>query len=215
MSVFPGASVTRDLGELRKLPLIIALALILICVALELGAAGFLHTAGNTAEAVQNVQNSSVFKDMTPAQQQRTIQSVQNAAGQDDPPGLGIPYLALVDGILAYSLARLVLALVLPINIESSICVVVATQRYRKDIGLILMILTSFIATIIVSFLHGLVPGPIVSITDALAAIIVGIIALIWAIVVLIGSIIATVFALTTKGAEVPEVTSSSPPAQS
>src|SRR4029453_18674374 len=101
MSVFPGASATRDFGELRKLPLIIALALILICVALELGAAGFLHTAGNTAEAVQNVQQSKVFRDMTPAQQQRTIQSVQNAAGQDDPPGLGIPYLPLVDGILA------------------------------------------------------------------------------------------------------------------
>jgi hypothetical protein len=287
MSVFPGATATRDLGELRKLPLIIALALILICVALELGAAGFLHTAGNTAEAVQNVQNSSVFKDMTPAQQQRTIDSVQNAAGQDDPPGLGIPYLALVDGILAYSLALMVLALVLPMHLQaklqgivgvilmfflalacivlifvalaqlllmiglffaipfgtiayliiwgsfpktaaavilslliffkiaSSICLVIAHQRYLKDIGLILMILTSFIATIIVSFLHGLVPGPIVSITDALAAIIVGIIALIWAIVVLIGSIIATVFALTTKGAEVPEVTSSSPPAQS
>ena len=287
MSVLPGASTTRDLGELRKLPLIIALALILICVALELGAAGFLHTAGDTADAVQNVRNSKVFKDMTPAEQDRTIQSVQNAAGQDDPPGLGIPYLALVDGILAYSLALMVLALVLPMHLQaklqgivgvilmfflalacivlifvalaqlllmiglffaipfgtiayliiwgsfpktaaavilslliffkiaSSICLLIAHQRYLKDIGLILMILTSFIATIIVSFLHGLVPGPLVSITDAVAAIIVGILALIWAIVVLIGSIIAAVFALTTKGAEVPEVTSSSPPAQS
>jgi hypothetical protein len=45
------------------------------------------------------------------------------------------------------------------------------------------------------------------------AAIIVGIIALIWAIVVLVGSIIAVVFALTTK--EGPEITSSSEPAQS
>ena len=287
MSVLPGASTTRGLGELRKLPLIIALVLILICVALELGAAGFLHTAGDTADAVQNVQQSSVFKNMTPAQQQRTIQSVQSAAGQEDPPGLGIPYLALVDGILAYSLALMVLALVLPehlqaklqgivsvilmfflalacivlifvalaqlllmiglffaipfgtiaylviwgsfpktaaavilsllmtFKIAASICLPIAHQRFLKDIGLILMILTSFLATIIVSFLHGLVPGPIVSITDALAAIIVGIIALIWAIVVLVGSIIAVVFALTTKGAEVPEVRSSSPPAQS
>lgn len=287
MSVLPGASATRDLGELRKLPLIIALALILICVALELGAAGFLHTAGDTADAVQNVRNSKVFKDMTQAQQDRTIQSVQNAAGQEDPPGLGIPYLALVDGILAYSLALMVLALVLPehlqaklqgivsvilmfflalacivlifvalaqlllmiglffaipfgtiayliiwgsfpktaaavilsllmtFKIAASICLPIAHQRFLKDIGLILMILTSFLATIIVSFLHGLVPGPIVSITDALAAIIVGIIALIWAIVVLVGSIIAVVFALTTKGAEVPEVRSSSPPARS
>jgi hypothetical protein len=42
------------------------------------------------------------------------------------------------------------------------------------------------------------VPLPAVSITDALAAIIVGILALIWAIVMLIGSIIAVVQALST-----------------
>ena len=283
MSTLPGLSATRDFGELRKLPLIIALALILVCVALELGAAAFLHTAGDAADAVQSVQQSQAFKDMTPAQQSRTLQSVQSAAGQDEPPGLGIPYLALVDGILAYSLALMVLALVLPENLQAklqgivsvilmfflalasivlifvalaqlllmiglffaipfgtiaylvmwgdfpktaaaiilsllmalkigaSICLPIAHQRFLKDIGLILLILTSFLATIIVSFLHGLVPGPLVSITDALAAIIVGILALIWAIVVLIGSIIAVVFALTTSA----DIRSSSRQAQS
>jgi hypothetical protein len=245
MSVLPGASATRDLGELRKIPLIIALALIIVCVLLELSSAAFLRTG--------------------------------------DSPGLGIPYLALVDGILAYSLALMVLSLVLPMHLQAklqgivgvilmfflalacivlifvalaqlllmiglffaipfgtiaylaiwdsfprtaaavilsllmllkicaTICLPIAHQRYLKDIGLILMVLTSFVATIVVSFLHGLVPGPLVSITDALAAIIVGIIALIWAIVVLIGSIIAFAFALSTKGAE---ITSSSEPAQ-
>jgi hypothetical protein len=245
MSALPGASATRDLGELRKIPLIIALALIIVCVLLELSSAAFLRTG--------------------------------------DSPGLGIPYLALVDGILAYSLALMVLSLVLPMHLQAklqgivgvilmfflalacivlifaalaqlllmiglffaipfgtiaylamwgnfprtaaavilsllmllkicaTICLPIAHQRYLKDIGLILMVLTSFVATIVVSFLHGLVPGPLVSITDALAAIIVGIIALIWAIVVLIGSIIAFAFALSTKGAE---ITSSSEPAQ-
>ena len=236
MSVLPGATrdlASRDLGELRKIPLIIALALIIVCVLVELSAAAFLHTG--------------------------------------DSPGLGIPYLALVDGILAYSLALMVASLVLPLHLQAklqgivgvilmfflalacitqifvalaqlllmiglffaipfgtiaylvlwgdfprtaaavilsllmllkvcaTICLPLAHQRYLKDVGLILMVLTSFVATIIVSFLHGLVPGPLVSITDALAAIIVGIIALIWAIVVLIGSIIAVVFALTTS----------------
>ena len=245
MSVLPGASATRDLGELRKIPLIIALALIIVCVLLEMSSAAFLRTG--------------------------------------DSPGLGIPYLALVDGILAYSLALMVLSLVLPMHLQAklqgivgvilmfflalacivlifvalaqlllmiglffaipfgtiaylaiwgnfprtaaavilsllmllkicaTICLPIAHQRYLKDIGLILMVLTSFVATIVVSFLHGLVPGPLVSITDALAAIIVGIIALIWAIVVLIGSIIAFIFALSTKDAE---ITSSSEPAQ-
>jgi hypothetical protein len=226
-------SVRSEVGELRKIPLIIALALIIVCVLLELSSAAFLRTG--------------------------------------DAPGLGIPYVALVDGILAYSLGLMVLALVLPENLQAklqgivsvilmfflalativlifvalanlllmvglffafpfgtaaymvewghfpktaaavilsllmllkigaSICLPIAHQRFLNDKGLILLVLTSFLATIIVSFLHGLVPGPLVSITDALAAIIVGILALIWAIVVLIGSIIAVFYALTTS----------------
>jgi hypothetical protein len=263
-------SVTRDVGELRKIPLIIALALILVCVALELGAAGFLRGAGDAAAAVQHVQNSDAYRQLSPAAQSKTVQSVQSAAEQDEPPGLGIPYLALVDGILAYSLALMVLALVLPENLQAklqgivsvilsfflalgsivliflalaklllmvglffaapfgtiaylavwgdfpkataavvlsilialkigaSICLPIAHQLFLNDKGLILLVLTSFLATIIISFLHGIVPFPLVSITDALAAIIVGILALIWAIVILIGSIIAVVQALTT-----------------
>ena len=58
---------------------------------------------------------------------------------------------------------------------------------------------TSFLANLIVSFLHGLVPFPLVSITDAVAGIIVGILALIWAIVILIGSINAVIQALVTR----------------
>lgn len=220
------------MAELRKVPLIIALALIIVCVLIEMSSAAFLQTG--------------------------------------DAPGLGIPYLALVDGILAYSLALMVLALVLPENIQAKLqgivsvilmfflalgtivlifvalaklllmvglffapifgtaayfalwgsfpkgaaaviltllmllkivaCILlpIAHQRFLNDKGLILLVATSLVATIIVSFLHGLVPGPLVSITDALAAIIVGILALIWAVVVLIGSIIAVFYALTT-----------------
>jgi hypothetical protein len=232
-SALAAVAVKSGAGELRKLPLIIALALIIVCVLIELSSAAFLHTG--------------------------------------DAPGLGIPYLALLDGIFAYTLGLMVLVFVLPDNLQAkvqgivgvilmfflalativlifvalanlllmvglffafpfgtavylgewghfprgaaaallsllmllkivaSICLPISHPRFLDDKGLILLILTSFVATIIVSFLHGFVPGPLVSITDALAAIIVGIIALIWAIVVLIGSIIAVVFALTTS----------------
>jgi len=225
--------VRADVGELRKIPLIIAFALIVVCVLIELSAIAFLQTG--------------------------------------DAPGLGIPYLALVDGILAYTLGLMVLTIVMPDNLQAkvqgivsaiisfflalativlifvalallllmvglffaipfgtaiyfaewgdfpkgaaaailsllmllkigaTICLPIAHQRFLTAKGLILMILTSFLATIIVSFLHGLVPGGLVSITDALAAIIVGILALIWAIVMLVGSIIAVVQALTTS----------------
>jgi hypothetical protein len=232
-SALAAVAVKSGAGELRKLPLIISLALIIVCVLIELSSAAFLHTG--------------------------------------DAPGLGIPYLALIDGIVAYTLALMVLVFVMPDNLQAkvqgivgvilmfflalativlifvalanlllmvglffavpfgtaiylgewghfprgaaaallsllmllkivaSICLPISHPRFLDDKGLILLIATSLVATIIVSFLHGFVPGPLVSITDALAAIIVGIIALIWAIVVLIGSIIAVVFALTTS----------------
>jgi hypothetical protein len=221
--------------ELRRLPLIIALVLMILVVLVELGAALFLR-----------------------------------GGGTDSPPGYGIPYLALVDGILAYSLGLMVLALVLNPNLQAklqgivtlilsfllalgsivliivafvkllimvalffaapfgtlaylaiwgdfpkgaaatilaflillkigaTICLPIAQQRFLQIKSLILLIATSFLATLIVSFLHGLVPSPLVSITDALAAVIVGILALIWAIVILIGSINAVIQALET-----------------
>lgn len=221
--------------ELRRAPLIVALVLMCIAVLVELGSAAFLRGGGDTS-----------------------------------PPGYGIPYLALVDGIVAYSLGLMVLALVLNPNLQAklqgivtlilsfllalgslvlilvafvklmimvalffaapfgtiayfaiwghfpksaaavllslilllklgaTICLPLAQQRFLKLKSLILLVATSFVATIVVSFLQGIVPGPLVSITDALAAIIVGILALIWAVVILIGSIGAVIQALQT-----------------
>jgi hypothetical protein len=234
---------TRSTGDIRKLPLIICAALLVVCVLIELSSAAFLKTNAGDAPGISNT---------------------------SDAPGLGIPYLALVDGLLAYTLIMMVLTFVLNANVQAklqailtlilsfflvlgsivlifvalaklllmvalffaipfgtiaylaiwgdfprgaaaailsllmllkiiaSICLPIAHQRFLVAKGLILMILTSFLCMIIVSFLHGIVPTPLVSITDALAAIIVGIIALIWGIIILVGSIIATVQALTT-----------------
>jgi hypothetical protein len=256
--------------ELRRLPLIIALALIVVAVALELGAGAFLRGAGNVNSAVGHVADSRAFKGLGTDEQAQVRSAVGDAAVQDKPPGLGIPYLALVDGFLAYSLALMVLALVLNPNVQAklqgivslvlsfllalasivlillafvkllimvalffappfgtiaylaiwgdfpktaaavilgilialkigaTICLPLAQQRFLQLKSLILLVATSFLATIVVSILHGLVPFPLVSITDAVAAIIVGILALIWAIVILIGSINAVLQALVT-----------------
>jgi hypothetical protein len=70
---------------------------------------------------------------------------------------------------------------------------VFAHPRFMQNKGLVLITLTTLVAGIIVSFLHGLVPVFLVSITDAIAAIIVGILILIWAICLLIGSVISVV----------------------
>jgi hypothetical protein len=70
---------------------------------------------------------------------------------------------------------------------------VAAQERYLQNKGLVFLILTSLLGTIIVSFLHNLVPGILVSITDAVAGIVMGIIALLWAIWFLIWSIPAII----------------------
>ncbi len=85
------------------------------------------------------------------------------------------------------------------LKIVFAVCLVLAHQRFLQNKGLVLIIVTSLIASIIVSFLHGLVPLFLVSITDALAGIVVAIIAVIWGIFFLIGSIPAIIKAVTSS----------------
>ncbi len=73
---------------------------------------------------------------------------------------------------------------------------VAAEERYLQNKGLVLLILSSLLGTIIISFLHNLVPILLVSITDAVAGIVMGIIALLWAIWFLLKSIPAIVKAV-------------------
>jgi hypothetical protein len=100
-------------------------------------------------------------------------------------------------GFFATAAAKVVLGLIMLLKLGFVVCLVLAQPRFLQNKGLVLLVLTSLIATIIVSFLQGLVPSILVSITDALAAVIVGIIAIIWCIVLLIGSIPAIVRAVT------------------
>ena len=76
------------------------------------------------------------------------------------------------------------------------VCLILAHQRFLQNKGLVLIVLTSLLANLIIGFLHNFVPGPLVSITDAIGAIIVGILAVIWAIVLLIFSIISIIKAI-------------------
>ena len=88
------------------------------------------------------------------------------------------------------------MTLLMTLKIGFAICLVLANQRYLQNLGLDLLIVTSLIATIIIGFLHSFVPGLLVSITDAIGAIVVAIIAIIWAIILLIGSIPSIAMAL-------------------
>ncbi len=106
-----------------------------------------------------------------------------------------LAYLA-VYGFFNRSGANVVLGLTLALKMGAVVCLVLAQQRFLQNRGLVLLILTSLLAALVVGFLHGLVPIILVSITDAIAAIVVAILALIWALFMLIGSLIAVIRAL-------------------
>jgi hypothetical protein len=72
-----------------------------------------------------------------------------------------------------------------------AVLLVLSHPRFLQNKGLVLLIATSLVANVVVAFLHGFVPLVMVSITDALAAIVVGILAAIWAILMLVGSLIS------------------------
>jgi VanZ family protein len=108
-------------------------------------------------------------------------------------------------GVIAYLLifagfpraeAAVSLSLLMTLKLFFAGFMVFAHQRFLQNKGLVLLTLSSFAATIIISFLHGFVPGFLASITDAIAGIVVAIIAVIWAIFFLVGSIISIVKAI-------------------
>lgn len=77
----------------------------------------------------------------------------------------------------------------LMLKVLFSIFLVLAQQRFLQNKSLVFLILTAVLCNVIVSFLHGFVPGPFVSITDCLAGLIVAILGVIWALLFAIFSI--------------------------
>jgi len=99
-----------------------------------------------------------------------------------------IAYLAIY-GHFDRSGAAVTLSLIMTLKIAFAICMFLAHQNFIKDKALVLIILTSFLGNLVIGFLHNFVPGPIVSIADAIAAIVVGILAVIWALILFIKAI--------------------------
>jgi hypothetical protein len=104
-------------------------------------------------------------------------------------------YLAMW-GSFATGQAAALLGLLLMLKLGFTGCLLAAQQRFLQNKGLIFILLTSFIANFVISFLHGFVPGPLVSITDAVAALIVLILAAIWAVLMLVFGIISAIKAV-------------------
>lgn len=95
--------------------------------------------------------------------------------------------------------ASVLLSLVMLLKLGFAGSLVLAQQRFLQNWGLVLLILTSLVANIVISFLHGLTPLFLVSLTDGVAAIIVAIAAIIWAAFFLIGSLMSVVRAVNVR----------------
>ena len=96
--------------------------------------------------------------------------------------------------------AGITLSLIMLLKIATAVCLVLAQPRFLQNIGFVVIIVASLIANVVVAFLQGLVPVFLVSITDAIAAIVVGIIAVICLILLILGSIPSIIKALNPAG---------------
>lgn len=106
-----------------------------------------------------------------------------------------IAYFALF-GTFNVSGAAATLMLLLVLKMFFAICLIFAHPRFLQNKSLVTLVLLSLLCTFLVSFLQSFPPGFLVSITDAVAALVIGIIALIWVVVLFFGSVVATVKAV-------------------
>jgi hypothetical protein len=267
--------------ELKKLPFIIAVVLIVLALLIEIGATIAVSgdssvSAGGVTNGIEQARSTVCSKDDDPEECREDLrdaaedeETATEVTSGDKPPGLGIPYLALIDAALVFTIglialsvfipgrvtgrvqgvitlifsivlllasllltilafvllivmvsllfavpfgtiaylagfgffatgaAKAVLAFVMLLKLAFVVCLVISQPRFLQNRGLVLIVLTSLVGTLLVSFLQGLVPSILVSITDAIGAVIVGILAIVWCIVLLIGSIPAIIRALT------------------
>ena len=111
------------------------------------------------------------------------------------PPFGTLAYLALW-GFFPVGEAAVVLGLVLLLKLAWAGLLILAQPKFLQNKGLVLLILTSLLCTVVLEFLHHLVPVILVSILDDLGALVFAVVAIIWALVLLIGSIPAIVKAI-------------------
>lgn len=99
-----------------------------------------------------------------------------------------LAYLALW-GFFPVGDATALLGLLLFLKLVFAALLILAQPRFLQNKGLVALVLTSFVCTLVLAFLYGFVPVILVSIVDDVGALVFAIIAIIWGLVLLIGSI--------------------------
>jgi hypothetical protein len=92
--------------------------------------------------------------------------------------------------------AATVLATITFFKLACVVLLVIAQQDYLKSTRFIILVLLSLLLDLLLSFLQGFPPGVLVSVTDAIGAIVISIVAIVYALVQAIFAIVAIVRAL-------------------
>jgi hypothetical protein len=142
--------------ELRKPVLLFVLGLVVVAIMVELGSALFLHGSTNPADLTRRLASSPEFRAL-PTDQQDTARAYAGQSG--GPPGLGIPYLALVDGIFAYNLGLMVVGLLLPDRLEGKLQgIVTLVIAFLFALGALVLTLLALVKLIVMVSLFFAVP---------------------------------------------------------
>lgn len=96
-------------------------------------------------------------------------------------------YLAIY-GFFDVSGAAILLMIVNVLKLIAALCLPLAHQRLLERKALIALLIASLVATFVISLLHSVPPQLLVSITDGIGAIGVGVVAAIWALVLGLGA---------------------------
>jgi len=103
-----------------------------------------------------------------------------------------LAYLAIF-GSFETGTAAAITTIVMLLQIAGLILLMLAQQRFLQSKGLMLLFGTAILLTFMVSLLHSIVPGILVSITDAIGGVIIGITGATWSLIILIFGIVAAV----------------------
>ena len=99
-------------------------------------------------------------------------------------------------GHFAVKAAGATLGLAMLLKLAFCVLLVLAHQQFLQNKGLVILVAVSLGLTWVTNFVQAFLPGFLVSIGDALVALIVGVVAAIWLLLLLITSIVATIKAI-------------------
>jgi hypothetical protein len=106
-----------------------------------------------------------------------------------------LAYLAIW-GFFPVGDAALVLGLLLLLKLLMAGFLVASQPRFLRVKGLVALIAVSFLLQLVLGFIHGFLPRPVVAIGDQFWALVTAIVAIVWALIMLIVSIPAIVNAI-------------------